>query len=164
DFLTATKFVTALRKVNVTVHRASAAFNVGGKSYPAGSYVVKTSQPFRPHVLDMFEPQDHPNDFAYPGGPPRPPYDNAGYTLAMQMGVQYDRILDGFECPCVKITEVNVPPPAGTVAGAGSRGLLLSHDANDAFVAVNRALKAGATVHWLKAPMTSGGKTYAPGS
>jgi hypothetical protein len=164
DFLTATKFVTALRKVNVTVHRATASFNAGGKSYPAGSYVVKASQAFRPHVLDMFEPQDHPNDFAYPGGPPRPPYDNAGYTLAMQMGVQYDRILDGFDCPCEKITAVNVPPPAGTVAGAGSRGLLLSHDANDAFVAINRALKAGATVSWLKAPMTANGKTYPAGS
>ena len=164
DFQTATKFVTALRKVNVAVQRATASFTVGGKSYPAGSYVVKSAQAFRPHVLDMFEPQDHPNDFAYPGGPPRPPYDNAGYTLAMQMGVQYDRILDGFDCPCVKITEVNVAPPAGTITGTGSRGLLLSHDANDAFIAVNRALKAGAAVHWLKAPMTSGGRTYAPGS
>jgi hypothetical protein len=164
DFLTATKFVTAMRKVNVTVNRATAAFTVGGKSYPAGSYVIKTAQAFRPHVLDMFEPQDHPNDFAYPGGPPRPPYDNAGYTLAMQMGVQYDRILDAFDCPCTKINEVIVPPPAGVIAGSGSRGFLLSHDANDAFVAVNRALKAGATVHWLKAPMTVGGKTYQAGS
>ena len=64
------------------MHRATAAFTVGGKSYPAGSYVVKTAQAFRPHVLDMFEPQDHPNDFAYPGGPPIPPYDSAGWTLA----------------------------------------------------------------------------------
>ena len=38
----------------------------GGKQYPAGSYVVKTAQAFRPHVLDMFEPQDHPNDFQFP--------------------------------------------------------------------------------------------------
>jgi hypothetical protein len=163
DFLTATKFVNALRKVNVAVHRATAPFTVAGKNYPAGSYVLKSAQAFRPHLLDMFEPQDHPNDFAYPGGPPRPPYDNAGYTLAMQMGIQYDRILDGFECPCEKITGMAVPP-AGTIAGTGSRGFLLSHDANDAFVAVNRALKAGASVHWLKAPMTVGGKTYAPGS
>ena len=44
----------------------------------------------------MFEPQDHPNDFPYPGGPPTPPYDNAGWTLAFQMGVQFDRILDDF--------------------------------------------------------------------
>ena len=78
DFLTATKFVNALRKVERHGASATAPFTVAGKSYPAGSYVVKTAQAFRPHVLDMFEPQDHPNDFAYPGGPPTPPYDNAG--------------------------------------------------------------------------------------
>ena len=58
--------------------------------------MVKTAQAFRPHVMDMFEPQDHPNDFRYPGGPPNPPYDIAGWTLALQMGVQFDRVLDGF--------------------------------------------------------------------
>jgi hypothetical protein len=114
--------------------------------------------------MDMFEPQDHPNDFAYPGGPPRPPYDNAGYTLAYMMGVQFDRILEGFDCPCVKI-EGMASPPAGTVASAsGSRGLLLSHSANDAFTAVNRALKAGASVYWLKTPMTVNGQAYPSGS
>ena len=30
----------------------------------------------------------------YPGAPPTPPYDNAGWTLAFQMGVQFDRVLD----------------------------------------------------------------------
>jgi Zinc carboxypeptidase len=164
DFLTATKFVNALRKVNVAVDRATRSFTVAGKSYPAGSYVVKAAQAFRPHVMDMFEPQDHPNDFAYPGGPPRPPYDNAGWTLAFMMGVQFDRILDGFDCPCERIEGMAVAPP-GTVAGAGNaKGLLLSHDQNDAFIAVNRALKAGASVYWLKAPMTANGHTYGAGS
>jgi hypothetical protein len=87
DFLTATKFINALREVNVAVHRATAAFEAAGKRYPAGSYVVFAAQAFRPHVLDMFEPQDHPDDFPYPGAAPTPPYDNAGWTLAYQMGV-----------------------------------------------------------------------------
>ncbi len=78
DFRTATKFINTLLKVGITVHRATAAFSVGGKNYPAGSFVVKSAQAFRPHVLDMFEPQDHPDDIPYPGGPPTPPYDNAG--------------------------------------------------------------------------------------
>ena len=78
----------------VTVHRATAGFTVNGKTYPAGSLVVKTAQAFRPHVLDMFEPQDHPDDFAYPGAPPTAPYDNAGWTLAFQMGGEFDRVLD----------------------------------------------------------------------
>ena len=44
--------------------------------------------------MDMFEPQDHPNDLAYPGGPPNPPYDITGWTLAMQMAVDFDRLYD----------------------------------------------------------------------
>ena len=163
DFLTATKFVNALRKVNVTVLKATAPFTVGGKSYAAGSYVVKTAQAFRPHVLDMFEPQDHPNDFAYPGGPPKPPYDNAGYTLAFQMGVQFDRILDGFDCPCQPITGT-AEPPAGTVASSGTAGYLLSHNTNDAFIAVNRAIKARNDVYWLKSPLNANGKSYPAGT
>ena len=86
DFLTATKFVNTLLKNAVIVQRATAAFQVGGKTYPAGSYVVKADQAFRPHVMDMFEPQDHPDDFAYPGGPPRPPYDSAGLDAGLPDG------------------------------------------------------------------------------
>ena len=53
DFLTATKFVNALIKTGITIHRATAPFAVGGKNYPAGSYVVKAAQAFRPHLRDM---------------------------------------------------------------------------------------------------------------
>ena len=72
---------------------------------------MKTAQAFRPHILDMFEPQDHPNDFRYPGGPPIPPYDVTGYTLAFQMGVKFDRILDGFDGPFEKVSGLQKPPP-----------------------------------------------------
>ena len=60
---------------------------------------MKTAQAFRPHVLDNFEPQDYPDDFAYPGGPPVRPYDVTGYTLAYQMGVVFDRVLDAVRRP-----------------------------------------------------------------
>lgn len=90
DWPRASLFVQKLMQCGVEVHRLKTA---AGK-WPAGSFVVRCDQAFRPHVLDMFEPQDHPNDFQYQGGPPIPPYDNAGYTLAFQMGVQFDRVLD----------------------------------------------------------------------
>jgi hypothetical protein len=164
DFLTATKFVNTLRHVGVTVHRATAPFMIAGKRYPQGSYVVKSAQAFRPMVLDMFEPQDHPNDFAYPGGPPKRPYDNAGYTLAYQMGVKFDRILDGFDGPFQPIAGL-ATPPAGTVSGvAGAAGYLVSHAVNDAFVAVNRALKAGQPVYVLRSPLSANGRSYPAGT
>jgi hypothetical protein len=149
DFPTATKFINTLLKVGVTVHRASSTFSVGGKTYPAGSFVVKTAQAFRPHVLDMFEPQDHPDDIPYPGGPPTPPYDNAGYTLAYQMGVHFDRILDDFNGPFEKVSGLQKPLP-GAVTGTGTKGYVIPHAPNDAFVAVNRLLAAGEDVFWLK--------------
>jgi len=150
DFATATEFVNALLKNGITVLRATAAFDVAGKNYASGSYVIKTAQAFRPHVMDMFEPQDHPNDFRYPGGPPVPPYDIAGWTLAYQMGVKFDRVLDGFDGPFQKIDGL-LPPPATLISGpANPAGYLISHRVNNSFIVVNRLLKAGADVYWLK--------------
>src|SRR5687767_2371075 len=148
DFPTATKFVNALLKTGVRVHRATAPLTVAGKTYPAGSYVVKSAQPFRPHVLDMFEPQDHPDDIPYPGGPPTRPYDNAGWTLAYQMGVRFDRILEGFDGPLEKVNGLQKPAP-GVVSGAAGAGFLMSHAPNDAFTAINRLLAAREDVDWI---------------
>jgi hypothetical protein len=155
DFPTATRFVNALLRNGITVHRATQAFSVGASRYPAGSYVVKTAQAFRPHVLDMFEPQDHPDDIPEPGAAPRPPYDNAGWTLAFQMGVKFDRVLDALDGPFEPIAGVATPPAGAIVwlppSGGRSRqaaGYLVSHAPNDVFVVVNRLLKAGEQVYW----------------
>ena len=136
DFVTATKFVNTLLKNGVDVHRATAAFSVGGRNYEAGAYVVKTDQAFRPHVMDMFEPQQHPNDFPYPGGPPTPPYDNAGWTLAYQMGIEFDRILDGFDGPFEMIEGLAVIPPGRVMASASAAGYAFDHRNNNSLVIV----------------------------
>jgi hypothetical protein len=133
------------------VHRATAPISAGGKTYPAGSYVVKAAQAFRPHVLDMFEPQDHPNDFQYPGGPPIPPYDNAGWTLAYQMGVQFDRLVDDVPGSLEPVgMNVLAPAPGRVTEAANAVGYTVSHGVNDAFVAVNRLLKAGEEVFFVR--------------
>jgi hypothetical protein len=164
DFLTATKFVNTLIGTGVKVQRATEEFSVGGKSYPKGSYIVPCAQAFRPHVIDMFEPQDHPNDFAYPGAAPTPPYDSAGYTPAFQMGIQFDRILDGVKGPFETLAD-EVPPPRGKVTDyATAVGFFLDTRMNDSFRAVNQLLKAGEQVRRLQEPFTTGGVTYPAGT
>jgi hypothetical protein len=146
DFATATKFINTLIRGGVTVHRTTSRFTVGDKTYLPGSYVVYTGQPFRAHVLDLFEPQDYPNDFQYPGGPPKRPYDAAGYTLAYQMGVQFDRHLDAVNAPAEPLRG-EVPVPAGSVEPSPrGGGWSFNHDMVDAFAALNRLLKAGVEV------------------
>lgn len=149
DFPTAVKFVNALIKSGILIHRATAPFTMEGKSYPAGSYVVKTNQAFRPHVMDMFEPQDHPNDFQYPGGPPVRPYDAAGWTLAYQMGVQFDRILDEFNGPLDRLAYGQLQEPPVQKVSASATGYILSPTVNNTFIAVNDLLKNGVEVFRL---------------
>ena len=144
DFPTAVKFINALREVNVAVHRATTEFAAGGRKYPAGSFVVLTAQAFRPHVIDMFEPQDHPNVIPYPGAPPTPPYDNAGWTLAFQMGVKFDRILEPFSGPFEKVTDWNVRPSPTRLTMGTVGNFSLDRRQNDAYRAVNRLIARGA--------------------
>ncbi|MCX6552968.1 MAG: M14 family metallopeptidase [Acidobacteria bacterium] len=167
DFNTATRFVNVLIKGGIEIHRATAAFTMNGKAYPAGSYVIKAAQAFRPHLRDMLEPQDHPNDFQYPGGPPRAPYDITGYTLAYQMGVKVDRVLDAFDGPFEKLPLTPVALGGGKVnapAKGAVAGYLISHRLTDAFVATTRLLASKQDVYWLKSAFTAGTKTYEPGT
>ncbi len=164
DFPTATKFINALLETGITVHRATAAFEAAGKRYPAGSYVVLTAQAFRPHVMDMFEPQAHPDVFPYPGSPPTPPYDIAGWTLAYQMGVQFDRALDPFTGPFEVVNAWNLAPPRGAVINANARGFLTDGRVLNSARAANRLLAAGETVSMLRSPLTIGATTWPAGS
>ena len=147
DFPTAVKFLNALIKSGILVHRATSDFTVGGKNYPKGSYIVKTAQAFRPHVIDMFEPQDHPNDFQYPGGPPVRPYDAAGWTLAFQMGIEADRILEGFDGPFEAVAYGQLLAPEGSSLPASGSGYFLDPRVNDSFTAVNDLLKGKVKVY-----------------
>jgi hypothetical protein len=162
DPATTTKFVNTLRYIGVEVQQATAPLSASGKTYPIGSYVVKAAQAGRAHVIDMFEPQDHPNDMDE-RGIPRRPYDNAGWTLAYQMGVKFDRLFDDVTGQLKPIEGLATPTP-GTISGTASAGYLVSPAANDAFTVANRVLKAGGEVYRLGAPMAANGRTYPAGS
>ena len=53
---------------------------------PLGSYIVFLNQPQRTNVVTLFEPQIYPNRLT-PLGDAERPYDVAGWTLPLQMGV-----------------------------------------------------------------------------
>jgi hypothetical protein len=162
DFPTATKFVQALQKSGVQVHRATASFSANGKQFPTGSWVIQMNQAFRSHVLDMMEPQDHPNDFRYPGGPPIAPYDNAGWTLAYQMGVNVERVLDGLTGPFQLVPDVTAQP-AGVVA-KGSAGYFMRPEVNDAATVTNRLTKANVKASRLPTEFKDGATTWPAGT
>ena len=137
------RFLHALQHSGIELHRATASFEHEGVTFPAGTVVVRADQAFRPHVMDMFEPQWHPDDFR--DGKPVPPYDAAGWTYAMQCDVEYVRVLDGIEGPFARVE--GMLPFDGGEAQPAARWRLDPADTN-AFVAVNRLLAAGVAVEW----------------
>ncbi|MDT9597669.1 M14 family metallopeptidase [Sphingosinicella rhizophila] len=163
DMPTVTAFLNSLIKNGIDVEKADEAFSLGGAKYPVGSFVVKAAQAYRSHVIDMFEPQDHPHDLEYPGGPPTPPYDIAGYTLAYQMGIAFDRIMEAMDGPFVRVPDLLSPEP-GRIIGEGRAGWLIPHDANQSFTLTNRLLAAGIGVSWLKTSSRAGGRRLKPGA
>ncbi|MEI6244420.1 MAG: M14 family zinc carboxypeptidase, partial [Acidobacteriota bacterium] len=163
DFLTANKFINALLETGIRVERATQPITVGGKTYPAGSFVVNANQAFRPHIIDMFEPQDHPDNFPYPGAPPTRPYDNAGWTLAFQMGIEFDRLFDTVKSPALEVVkEWNITPTPGVVRPAGVGGYLLSHAVLDSFRALNAL--SGKAIAMTSSPMVIDQQTWPAGS
>jgi len=96
-----TRLLDNLVLLGVEVQRALTPIEADGRTWPAGSVVLRLDQPYGPFVRDLFEAQE------YPAG--SEPYDVAGWTLPALFGVGTVEIHGDFR------GEMEV---AGSIAGA----------------------------------------------
>jgi hypothetical protein len=107
-----------LKLGGIEVHRAKSEFRVNGKRYAAGSHVLLAAQPFRPYLMDLLEAQKFPELRAGTNGPVRRPYDIAGWTLPLMMGVTVDRVDAPFDVNLEVVDAIPAPAP-DFVKGSG---------------------------------------------
>ena len=160
DSLKDARYYTVDLSANTDQHSARTFLNLlinsGIDVYNSGSkYIIPCNQAYRPHILDMFEAQDYPNDFQYPGGPPKPPYDSAGYTPAYTMGVKFERHFD-----TANLSGANGPiaPIQQPIAELKARTKLFWND-NETYKQLNLAVKNG-----MKAQLVRDGVVIYPAS
>jgi Zinc carboxypeptidase len=162
----------------VEIQRASAAFTANGKQYPAGSFVIKTAQPYGAFAKTMLERQNYPDLRLFPGGPPEPPYDVTGHTLWMLTGVTVDAIDKPFEAPLEMVKAV--APMSATVAARPKGAYLVGPESYGTFKMVAELQKANVPIYRASKAFESsagaagsagatgsgaaGSKTFAPGT
>lgn len=132
-----------------------------------GAWVVRLDQPYRAHAKDLLEPQQFPAIESFPGGPVERPYDVAGWTLPMQMGVT--------------VLASDTMPATGGLLDAVETASCVTQEAQGAKVGryhvldarntasyrlVMQALRAGREVRrrWTAFDARGPGTTLAPGS
>lgn len=136
DRSSALEMLRRLQLGGLTVHKARTEFLTGGITHPAGTQVLLAAQPFRGYLLDLMEPQKYPEIRAGSTGPTKRPYDVAGWTLPMQMGVKVQRVEDTFNGSLEAVSEIAPPPPSW------------NHRENSSFRAVADSLAKNEPVRW----------------
>ena len=81
------------------MHRSSVELVADGRKWPAGTLLLLRDQPYGQYLKDLFEVQ------RYPEG--EPPYDVAGWTLPLLMGVHRVAVMERLEGPFDKLSTVN---------------------------------------------------------
>jgi hypothetical protein len=89
------RMVGILRETGIEVLRARMPFRAEGIDYPASSWILPAAQPYRAHLKDMMENQHYPPRFGADGSA-EAPYDVAGWTLPLQMGVKAVTVAEPF--------------------------------------------------------------------
>lgn len=150
---TAAELVDKLLLMGVEVYRAPVPYRDGERTLPAGTLIVPASQPFGPFVKTLMESQDYPDLREHPRlwqgivrpvdietGPLRP-YDVAGWTLPLQMGLDYRSLEAPFreDAQLLRLDERPAPLPS---TGDGEQWVV-SASAVDGFRALNRVLSGG---------------------
>jgi hypothetical protein len=160
DAREAAHLVDRLQLGGVQIYRADQGFEVDGKSYAAGTFVIPMTQVFARYAKDMIEKQTYPEVRRAPNAPPEAPYDVTAWSLGMLLGVNTD-FVKTLPSAAAKLTLIpdayaanaanasGMAPlaitPKGAVTGSGPR-FAFDYKGADTALAINRLLKEGARV------------------
>jgi hypothetical protein len=197
DPAAAVEMLRRLAFSGVRVYQLTAPASLAGERFDAGAWIIPTDQEFAALAREVLEVQAYPDIRESPGGPLETPYDAAGWTLPLQMGVTMRiattplsaevrasmKLLGQLPAPAIRPAAYNmtavpdaaafdsapgigfdsdpaaraIVPPAGRITGSGP-SLAVNPAENNAFKAINRAWRAGASVRYEPGLSGAGGR------
>ncbi|WP_345635082.1 M14 family zinc carboxypeptidase [Rugosimonospora acidiphila] len=148
----------------VEINQATAAFSANGKTYPAGSWVIKVQQPLGRYASEILNVDQYPDVRACSTCPLIFPYSEMTDNLPMELGVTVDSVKTAFDAPLkllhgIAPAKVTMPPAPAT------HGAYLV-DPNSYGIASFLSALQSANLQTFRtaAQFTSAGHTFAPGT
>ncbi|NNF28890.1 MAG: hypothetical protein HKN73_16820 [Gemmatimonadetes bacterium] len=87
DPVAAVELLRRLAFLGIPIHSLDRALTFGDRTYPEGTWVIRTDHEFGETARVLLEVQEYPDLREFPDGPPSQPYDVAGWTLSALMDV-----------------------------------------------------------------------------
>ena len=172
DSYSALKMLEVLQRGAIRIHQATKRFTADGVEYPSGTFVIFMAQPFRAHAKDLLEIQRYPRRKSNGNARLERPYDIAGWTLPLQMGVNVVTVVNPFEAETVLLKQV--PKLSGNLHSVPEpTAFLFKNQTNVEAIALNRLLNRSIAegedrgrelLSWCTRKMTIQGNIFPRGS
>jgi hypothetical protein len=88
DPVAAVELLRRLAFGGIRISELTSTVQIDGETLPAGTWVIPADQEFAALAREVLEVQKYPDLREFPGGPLEQPYDAAGWTLPLAMGIR----------------------------------------------------------------------------
>lgn len=151
------RMLSLLQRQGIEVHRTTAPYTSGDRTFPAGSYVVRMDQPFS-RTADMLL------DIQYYNLVDLRPYDDTGWTFGPLFNVETVRVTDHeiLAVPMELTTEL-VRAPGRVVGAEGARVYLVDYNADNNLTSF-RFAHQNLQIEAAEQPFTHEGREYRAGT
>lgn len=148
----------------VEIEQARTPFTAGGKTYPAGSYVLRTRQPLGRWIDQLLKIDEYPEEAARKCGecPLIMPYSETTDNVALLLGVDVDPVEDAFNAQLRRVWRVRPQPVRMPAAPRGA--YLVGPESYGVAHVLARLQKAKVPTFRSAEEFKAAGRTFAPGT
>ncbi|MFM7316324.1 MAG: M14 metallopeptidase family protein [bacterium] len=151
-----------LEKTGIEIHQLDKPITQYGITYPTGTWYLPARQPYRAHLKDMMERQKYPDRFTT-NGQAEPPYDVAGWTLPLLMGISADELREPLNVESTLVRTKTRPAPTGVGDLSKAGHLVIENRSNDDLTLIQHLISNKVTVEIHESGAEVSGKKLLPG-
>jgi hypothetical protein len=155
DMTKVAELMRIMRAQGIEVGMLNGDVTAGGRTYPAGSYLIKLNQPYGRLAKNLLEKQDYPD-------PALTTYDDSGWSMCYAFNVECTMIADSTILSAAA-TPVTTVANRGRTAGSGTAALAVAHFGSNNMIAFRYRTKT-IPMRIAEQPFTAEGVTFPAGS